>query len=483
MKKQEKTDEKGVNATKLDNFSEWYTQVIQKAELMEYTKVSGCMVIRPYAYEIWENAQAFFDKKIKKIGVKNASFPLLIPEELLNREKEHVKGFSPEVAWVTHGGNSKLPERLAIRPTSETIIYDSYKKWVRSYNDLPILINQWCNIVRWEFKHPVPFLRTREFLWQEGHTVHATKEEMDKLAMTILDIYVNMFEELYAIPVFKGLKSDKEKFAGADYTLSVETVFPNGKAVQAATSHGLGQNFSKSFGIKFTDENEKKQFAWQTSWGFSTRSLGIMFGMHGDDKGLVMPPRIAPIQVVIVPIIFDKTKDVVMKKSSVIKKSLSSFLVELDGRGNYSAGWKFNQWEMKGVPLRIEVGPKDVENKQVVIVRRDTGEKLSVKDKDVKKKVKELLEVIQQNLFDKAKKFMNENIVETTDFDAMISIIGAKKIAYVPWCGEADCEDWIKEKTGGAKSLNIPFNQKKIERKCVHCDNPAKFYAYFAKSY
>ncbi|MBC8501218.1 MAG: proline--tRNA ligase [Nanoarchaeota archaeon] len=483
MKKQEKKEEKGITVTKSSDFSEWYTQVIQKAELMEYTKISGCMVIRPYAYEIWEKAQAFFDREIKKIGVKNASFPLFIPESLLNKEKEHVEGFNPEVAWVTHTGDSKLSERLAIRPTSETIIYDTYKKWVRSYNDLPILINQWCNIVRWEFKHPVPFLRTREFLWQEGHTVHATKKEMDKFAMKILKIYSKLFEELYATPVLKGRKSDKEKFAGADYTLSVESVFPDGKAIQGATSHGLGQNFSKSFGIKFTDEKEKKQFAWQTSWGFSTRSLGMLFGIHGDNKGLVLPPKVAPIQVVIVPIIFDKTKGKVLKKANELKKTLGSFAVELDDRDGYTPGWKFNQWEMKGVPLRVEVGPKDVEKKQVVIVRRDSGKKEVVKEKDIKKKVKKLLGEIQDNLFNKAKKFLEENIVKTDDFEALKSIVKAKKMAFSPWCGEVECEDWLKDKTGGAKSVNIPFNQKKPKKKCVQCGKDANYYAYFAKSY
>ncbi|MBU0666964.1 MAG: proline--tRNA ligase [Nanoarchaeota archaeon] len=478
-----KKDEKGVTVKKDENFSEWYTQTIQKAELMEYTQVSGCMVIRPYAYEMWEKAQEFFNKEIKKTGVKNAYFPLLIPENLLNREKEHVKGFSPEVAWVTHGGNSKLAERLAIRPTSETIMYDTYKKWVRSYNDLPILINQWCNIIRWEFKHPVPFLRTREFLWQEGHTVHATEKEMNKEVKTILNIYTKLFEKLYAIPVLKGIKSEKEKFAGANYTTSVEMFFPDGKAIQGATSHGLGQNFSKSFEITFLDENEKKQYPWQTSWGFSTRSLGILFGIHGDNKGLVLPPKIAPIKIVIVPIIFENTKDKVLKKARELKKTLNRFSTELDERDNYSPGWKFHQWEMKGVPLRIELGPRDLENKQVMIARRDTGAKEAVKFKDVKKRAKELLDEIQTNLFLKAKKQLDDSIVKTDDFDAMKSVINAKKIAFVPWCGGVECEDWIKDKSGGAKSLNIPLGQKKPNKKCVYCDKKAKHYAYFAKSY
>ncbi|MBU1202278.1 MAG: proline--tRNA ligase [Nanoarchaeota archaeon] len=478
-----KTEDKGITVKKSENFSEWYTQVITKAELIEYTGVSGCMVLRPYSYEIWEKIKDFFDKEIKKLGVKNAYFPLLIPESLLTKEKEHVKGFSPEVAWVTHAGNSKLSERLAIRPTSETIMYDTYKKWIRSYQDLPLLINQWCNVVRWEFKHPVPFLRTREFLWQEGHTAHATKEGADTEVLIILDRYTKVFEELLAVPVLKGLKSEKEKFAGADYTTSVETIFPDGKAIQGGTSHALGQNFSKSFGITFTDEKEKRQHVWQNSWGFSTRSIGIMLAIHGDDKGLIMPPRVAPIQAVIVPIIFDKTKKEVLEKSNEIKGKLKNFLVELDAGENYSAGWKFHQWELKGVPLRIEVGPKDIEKKQVTIVRRDTGEKIAVKETDVAVKVKDLLEEIQTSLFSKAKKFLDENIVKTDDFETMKVAIKAKKFAFVPWCGKEECEGWIKDKTAGAKSLNIPFNQKKPKKKCIHCDKAAEYYAYFAKSY
>ncbi|MFH1590258.1 MAG: proline--tRNA ligase [archaeon] len=478
-----KKAEKGVNVKKSENFSEWYVQAIQKADVTEYTNVSGCMVIRPYAYEMWEKVQEVFNKELKKLGVKNAYFPMLIPEHLLNKEKEHVKGFNPEVAWVTHAGSSKLAERLAIRPTSETVMYDVYRKWVRSHNDLPILINQWCNILRWEFKHPTPFLRSREFLWQEGHTAHATEKEADKLAMDVLKAYVRVFEGLYAIPVLQGWKSQKEKFAGAVYTVSVETLLPDGKAIQGGTSHGLGQNFSKAFDIKFTDQNEKTQFAWQTSWGISTRGLGMMFAIHGDDKGLIIPPKIAPIQVVIVPIIFEDSKKKVLKKALDLKKSLKGVSVELDTRENYSPGWKFNQWEMKGVPLRIEVGPKDIEKKQVVIARRDTGEKIFVKEKDVNKKVKELLVDIQNNLFKKAKKFIDDRTVKTDDFDAAKSAIKAGKIVFMPWCGGVECEEWIKDKTGGAKSLNIPFNQKVPKKKCAQCGEKAKFYAYFGKSY
>lgn len=478
-----KKEEKGITAKKTENFSEWYTQVIQKAELVEYTSVSGCLVLRPYSYEMWEIIRAFLDKEFKALGVKNAYFPLFIPESLLNKEKEHVKGFNPEVAWVTHAGDTKLSEKLAVRPTSETIMYDSYKKWIRSYQDLPLLINQWVNIVRWEFKHPMPFLRTREFLWQEGHTVHATKESADKETTIILDRYAKCYEELLAVPVLKGRKSDKEKFAGAVYTNSVESMFPDGKAIQGGTTHMLGQNFSKSFDIKFMDENEKWQYAWQNSWGFSTRSIGIMLAIHGDDKGLVLPPKVAPIQIVIIPIIFDKTKQTTLKKTTELRKTLSLFRVEIDDRENYSAGWKYNQWEMKGVSIRIEIGPKDIEKKQVVVVRRDTGEKLFVQEKKLKTKVKSLLDDIQKNLFNKAKNFLDENIIETTDMDAMISIIKARKFVYAPWCGGVECEEWIKDKTGGAKSLNTPFGQKKPKKKCVQCDKEAEFYAYFAKSY
>ncbi|MAG38765.1 proline--tRNA ligase [Candidatus Woesearchaeota archaeon] len=477
--------EKGVNVKKKDDFSEWYTQVIRKAELMDYSVVSGCMVIRPYAYEMWEKIQSFIDKKIKTLGVKNAYFPLFIPESLLKKEKEHVEGFNPEVAWVTKTGNTKLSERLAIRPTSETIMYDSYKKWVRSYNDLPILINQWCNVVRWEFKHPMPFFRTREFLWQEGHTVHATKKQAEKEVLSILDIYTQVYEDLMAVPMLKGKKSEKEKFAGADYTLSVETFFPDGKAIQGATSHFLGQNFSKAFGIKFTDKDEKVRFAWQNSWGLTTRSIGVFLAIHGDDKGLIIPPKIAPVQVVIVPIIFEKTKNEVLKEAKKLKSELKSFSIKLDEREFYTPGWKFNHWEMKGVPLRIEIGPKDIEKKQVIVVRRDNSKKIVVKNKDLKKKIKELLDDIQKSLFNNAKKFLNNNIMEANNFNDFKKGIKNKNIVYAPWCGLKNCEELIKDKSGGAKSLNIPLNQKNLKsnNKCIQCNKDALFHAYFAKSY
>jgi len=473
----------GITVKKSENSSEWYTQVIQKAGLIEYTSVSGCMVFRPWAYAIWEKVRFFFDRELKKRDIKNAYFPLFIPEALLKKESQHVEGFSPEVAWVTHAGNTKLNEKLAVRPTSETIMYESYAKWIRSHRDLPLLINQWCNVVRWEFDNPVPFLRTREFLWQEGHTAHADKKSAEDEVYDILELYKRVFEELYAIPVFKGKKSEKEKFAGALFTTSVETFLPSGRAIQGATSHCLGQNFAKVFDISFLDEDEKTKYVWQNSWGITTRTIGIMVLMHGDDKGLVLPPRVAPVQAVVVPI-FYKEKDKVLAEANRIKERLKEFDIELDDREEYTPGWKFNQWELKGVPVRIEIGPKDIEKKQVVMVRRDTGEKSFVSYDELKEKLDELLESIHSNLLEKAKKFIEDSTVETKEWPEFLKAIKDKKMVYAPWCGSTECEDWIKDKTGGAKSLNIPFNlPKKIDEKCPHCGRPAKVWCYFARSY
>lgn len=482
-KKEEKKETVGITSTKDDGFSEWYTQVLQKADMIEYTDVSGCYILKPRAYAIWEKIQEFFNAEIKKRGVKNAYFPLLIPEHLLTKEKEHVEGFSPEVAWVTHSGDSELAERLAIRPTSETIMYPAYSKWIRSHNDLPLKLNQWCNVVRWEFKTPVPLLRSREFLWQEGHTVFATKKEAEAEVYDILHLYKRVFEELLAIPVFEGVKSEKEKFAGADFTTSIETFAPTGKAIQCGTSHHLGQNFAKAFDISFTDEKGQKQFAWQNSWGISTRGIGIMIMIHSDDKGLIVPPRVAPTHVVIVPIIFEDSKKEVLAKCKEIAEELNSFEVEVDTRENYTPGWKFNDWEMKGVPLRMELGPKDLAKKQVVLVRRDTGEKAFVPMADVKKKVAELLDKIQDGLFNKAKKFIEASTVDAADFSKFKEAVESKKMVKAKWCGEEECEEMIKYESGGAKSLNILLDQPKISGKCVRCGKPAKCVALFAKSY
>lgn len=483
MPKEDKK-EMGITVKKDFDVSEWYTQVIQKAELIEYSPVSGCMIIRPRAYAIWEKLQQFIDAEIKKSGVQNAYFPLFIPESLLKKESEHVAGFAPEVAWVTQGGDSKLAERLAVRPTSETIMYDSYAKWIRSYRDLPLRINQWANVVRWEFKHPVPFLRTREFLWQEGHTVFATKEEADNEVLEILELYRRVFEELLAVPVIKGRKSENEKFAGADYTTSIETFIPSGKAIQAATSHHLGQRFAKSFGISFLNEKGEQSIPFQNSWGFTTRSIGVMILFHSDDKGLVIPPKVAPVHAVIVPIMFEDTKEKVLKECKKIKDSLGSFTVLLDDRDGYTPGWKFNEWELKGVPLRIELGPKDLLNEQCVIVRRDTGEKTISKIKDVPAKVKELLTAIQNNLFERAKNFVKDNTVDAKSTQELKKAIADKKLVRAEWCETTECIEQIKGETEGAKVLNIPFDQpKKLKGVCAHCGKPAKVIALFAKSY
>ena len=476
------SEELGITAKKEKDFSEWYTQVIQKAELIEYSQVSGCMILRPYSYEIWEKIQEFFNKEIKKIGIKNAYFPLLIPESLFKKEKEHVKSFTPEVAWVTQAGNTKLNEKLAIRPTSETIMYDTYKKWIRSYKDLPLKLNQWCNIIRWEFEHPVPFLRTREFLWQEGHTAFAKKQEAEEEALQILNLYTKVYRDLYAIPVLQGKKSEKEKFAGAVYTLSIETMLPNGKAIQCATSHFLGQNFSKAFDISFLDENNKNVYVYQNSWGLTTRSIGIMLAIHGDDKGLILPPKIAPIQVIIIPILFGKNKEKILRKCKEIKKSIKS-LAEIDENENYTPGWKFNYWELKGVPIRLELGPKDLEKKQVVLVRRDTNKKETVKFTDVNKKVQSTLEDIQKNLLKKAELSLKNSIKKVKSFEEFKKAIKEKKIVYAPWCSSIECEENIKHKTEGAKSLTIPLKQEKIKGKCIQCNKEAQIYAYFGKSY
>jgi prolyl-tRNA synthetase len=478
MKKQ---SQEGITVKKEENFSEWYTQVIQKADLIDYTGVSGALVLKPNAYAVWERAQEYFNNKIKKDGVKNAYFPLLIPESLLKKEAEHVEGFAPEVAWVTQSGNTKLKERLAIRPTSEAIIYDSYSKWIRSWKDLPLRLNQWCNIVRWEFKNPVPFLRTREFLWQEGHTVFATKKEAEKEVMKILGFYGDLFENLYAVPVLRGIKSEKEKFAGADYTLSVETLLPNGKAIQAATSHHLGQNFSRVFGIKFLDEHEKVQFAYQNSWGFTTRSIGIMLAIHGDNKGLVIPPKVAPNKVVVVPIIFKKDKDKVMKKTKAVFNKLKKYDAILDDREDYSPGWKFHDWELKGIPLRLEIGPKDVSKNQVVLVRRDTNDKKIVKITDLVKEIDNILNEMQSDLFEKAKNFLENSVVKVKSISELKKAVNGGKLGKLEWCGFRECEESIKEKTS-SKSLNSEFSEK-CKGKCFACGQNAKYITYFGKSY
>jgi len=471
----------GMTVKKSENFPDWYTEVIQKAELADYAAIAGCIVFRPYSYEIWEFIQDYINKDIKKRGHKNAYFPLFIPESFFKKESDHVEGFAPEVAWIEKKEGDA--ERYALRPTSEAIMMDSYSKWVKSHRDLPILLNQWCNIIRWETQVTKPFLRTREFLWQEGHTAHKDKKEAEEEVAVSLEMYRRLVREEMAIPVLAGKKSDAEKFAGADYTSCLEAIMPDGKALQMCTSHYLGQNFAKAFDIKFLDEKEKHQYAHTTSWGMSTRVIGAIIMVHGDDKGLVLPPRMAPIQAVIVPIVFEKEKENVLKKAGELEKMLTDKIrVYLDARDNYSPGWKYNHWELKGVPVRIEIGPKDIANNQVVLVRRDTGEKTAVKIAELDKKLPALLETIQKSLFSKAQKFLKSSIHEAKSFKDFSSIIEKTRgFIKAEWCSEQTCEEEIKDKT--TATIRLLDAKASAKGKCVHCGKKATAVAYFAKSY
>ncbi len=465
-------------------FSEWYTQLIQKADLADYSSVSGCIVFKPGSYSLWEKIKLIVDSGFKKAGIQNAYFPLFIPENLLQKEADHVEHFAPEVAWVTHGGNTELGERLAIRPTSETIMYESYSKWIRSYNDLPLRLNQWNNVVRWEFKHPTPFLRTREFLWNEGHTCFATREEAEHEGETIIAIYKDVCKNVMALPGLVGKKSEKEKFAGAEYTISIEFFMPDGKGIQGPDFHHDGQNFAKAFDISFIDAEGKKKYVWQNTFAITTRMLGVLFATHSDDKGLVLPPRLAGTQVVIIPIFFEGTKADVAKEAAQLAKSLEEkgISTSIDDRDNYSAGWKFNAWEMKGIPLRIEIGPKDIQKKQCVVVRRDTGKKEFVPLKKVVKQVPSLLEDMQKDLYTKAEKQMKKLIVKVKNKKDAVTAISENKVIFAPWCGGGQCEEEFKLQTT-AKSLNSPLKQPKVEGKCFHCAKKATVWFYFGKSY
>lgn len=485
-KKEEKKGEKsqaGITVSKSKDFTEWYSEVVLKTELADYSPIRGFMVIRPYGYRIWEKIQAYFDSRIKKMGVKNAYFPLLIPESFFRKEAEHAKGFAPELAWIEK--KAEEGERLAIRPTSETIMYDMYSKWVRSHRDLPLRINQWCNVLRWEVKQTKPFLRTREFLWQEGHCVYETEEECEKEALMYLNEYQTLASDLLCIYTIAGKKTEGEKFPGAKTTYTYEALMPDGKALQMGTSHNLGQGFAKSFGISFLGKDEKMHTPWQNSWGISTRLIGALIMAHGDDKGLVLPPKVAPVQAVIVPIYFDKNRQEIIKGCKEIKKALSAkYDVELDDRDEYSPGWKFNEWEMKGVPLRIEFGPKDMEKNQAVLVRRDTREKIIAKIEDIPKKVPEIFEQMELDMFQRSKKFTEESVVDAGDWGEFSRAIEARKLVRACFCGEAGCETAIKEETGGATSRCVPLGSGKPEgRKCVHCGKEAAAEAYFSKAY
>ena len=468
------------------DFGRWYIDVVRRAELADYSPVKGCMVIRPYGYAIWELMQQGLDRRFKATGHVNAYFPLFIPESLLMKEAEHVEGFAPQVAWVTQGGNEPLEERLVVRPTSETIIGTMYAKWVQSWRDLPILINQWANVVRWE-KVTRLFLRTTEFLWQEGHTAHETAEEAEEETRKMLAVYKDFAENDLAMPVMDGEKTHSEKFAGADRTYSIEALMRDGRALQAGTSHNLGQNFSKGYEIKFQARDKSVQYAWTTSWGVSTRMIGGVIMTHGDEGGLILPPKVAPYQVVIVPIISKaKFKETVLPQAAAVRDELVArgIRVMLDARDEHSPGWKFNEWELRGVPLRLEIGPKDIEKSQVVLARRDTRQKAFVPREGLAAHVEQELASIQKALFDRAVAFRDEHTSQTDSYDEFKQIMeGRPGFVISPWCGSAACEADIKTETQ-ATIRNIPFVAPPAAgKKCLKCGSDATVHAWFAKSY
>ena len=476
--------EVGITVSKNDNFSEWYTQVVIKAELADYAPVKGLIVLRPDGYSIWESIKESLDKKLKETGHRNGFLPVLIPESLLAKEKEHFEGLNPEVFWVTQSGNSEIGDRLALRPTSETLAYSLFSKWIRSWRDLPLKMNFWNSALRAEIKGTKPFLRTSEFLWQEGHTVHATKDEAEKEVADILELYKKTIEEELAVPVVTGKKSEKDKFVGAVYTDTLESLMPDGKALQMGTSHFLGQNFSKPFDVKYLDENNVETFAWQTSWGVSWRLIGGMIMIHGDDKGLVLPPKVAPIQVVIIPIYYSNDeKENVLQTACQIKDSLSNndIRVHLDDREQLTPGFKFNDWEMRGIPIRIEIGPKDIAKNQAVLVRRHTQTKTSIEMDSLTEKISSELKNIQKEMFDAAKKILDERVVKISQYQQFKEELDNGKMIDCSWCGNQTCEDKIKEETGADLRV-IPSNNTKAET-CIYCKNSGTTNVLFARGY
>jgi prolyl-tRNA synthetase len=474
----------GITVNKNENFDEWYTQVMLKAELADYSPVSGCMVLRPAGFAVWESLQKATDAEFKKAGVQNCYFPLFIPERLLKKEAEHVQGFSPEVAWVTEAGKSKLDERLAIRPTSETVMYEVISRWIRSWRDLPLRLNQWNSVVRWEFRHPTPFLRTREFLWNEGHSAFATKEEADAEGDEILGIYREVTEEFLALPGYVGRKTDAEKFAGAEASYSIEHLLPDGKAIQGPDFHSDGQRFAKAFEITFVDEKGEKRYAYQNTWAITTREIGVMLAAHSDDKGAVIPPRLAQIQVVVVPIMTDQNKEEVLGEARKVASMLSqSYRVKLDDRDQLTPGRKFNEWELKGVPLRVEIGPRDIAASQVVLVRRDTGQKRTAKVERLASEVQKEIEDMQMSLLARARNFLANNTHTTGSYTELKRLMSTRGgIVRAPWCGSAECEAKVREETG-AKIINVPLDQHAVRANCISCGQAAKMIANFARSY
>ncbi|NLM16936.1 MAG: proline--tRNA ligase [Candidatus Riflebacteria bacterium] len=483
MSNQEKQNKKQLDeiCPKSQNLSRWYTDVVTKAKLADYSPIKGCMVIRPYGYAIWENIKSLLDAEFKRLGHVNAYFPLFIPESFLTKEAEHVEGFAPEVAWVTKGGTDDLEERLAVRPTSEAIIGHMYSKWISSYRDLPVLINQWCNVVRWE-KVTRPFLRTTEFLWQEGHTAHRTHEEAKEEVLQMLEVYKDVVQNDFAIPLVSGQKSEKEKFAGAVSTYTIEALMPDGQALQSGTSHDLGQNFAKAFDIQFLDSDGERKYAWTTSWGVSTRLIGALIMVHGDDRGLRLPPKIAPLQAVVIPIVYKESQPVLDKASEVVKRLAAvGVRAKNDDREGFKPGWKYSEYEMLGVPLRIEVGQRDLDKNQLCVVRRDTHEKIFIPDGELEVTVEKLLVEIQENLFKQAQEILNSKTFKAESFEEFIEVIKEKSgMADTVWCGSEECEAKFKE-MGGATIRCL--NGDAEGQACVCCGKTGKHRVYVARSY
>ena len=464
-----------------EDFAQWYTDVVKKAELVEYSNIKGCMIIRPDGYAIWENIQKELDRRFKETGVENVYLPMFIPESLLQKEKDHVEGFAPEVAWVTQGGTETLQERLCVRPTSETLFCDFYSRIIQSHRDLPKLYNQWCSVVRWE-KTTRPFLRSAEFLWQEGHTAHATEEEAEARTIQMLNVYADFCEEFLAIPVIKGKKTDKEKFAGAQSTYTIEALMHDGKALQSGTSHNFGDGFARAFDIQYSDSQNQLQYVHQTSWGMSTRIIGALIMVHGDDSGLKLPPRVAPIQAMVIPI--SQRKEGVMEKAAELRDVLKAagIRVKLDD-ADKSPGWKFSEQEMRGIPIRVEIGPKDMEQNQAVIVRRDTREKIAVSLDELADRAKEILDTIQNDMLARAKEHLATHIYEARTYEEFKDIIASKPgFVKMMWCGDEACELKVKEDTT-ATSRCMPFEQETITDVCPVCGRPAKALVYWGKAY
>jgi prolyl-tRNA synthetase len=479
------TKELGITVKKSFDFSDWYTQCVLKSGIADYSPSKGFIVLRPYGYAIWEIIKEILDNELKRTGHKNAFLPVLIPESLLTKEKDHFDGFMPEVFWVTRSGDCDLGEKLAVRPTSETLAYSMFSKWISSYRDLPLKLNFWNSALRAEIKSTKPLIRNSEFLWQEGHTAHTDESDADKEVKMILDVYKYLIEEYLAIPTISGLKSDKEKFVGAKYTTCLESLMADGKVLQMATSHNLGQNFSKPFEIKFLDKDTNEQFVWQTSWGISWRVIGALIMVHGDDKGLILPPKISPTQVIIVPIYKDQSKEVVKQKAYELEKKLKDFNIRAftDDRDEYTSGWKFNDWEMKGVPLRANIGLRDIQENQVELIRRDTKERFYVKEKEFVKQTLSILQKIQSNLLDGAKKNLQTNTRTAASLVELLSILDAiGGFVACSWCGKRECEDLVKEKTTADIRI-LPFNPKNNVSTCIACGNQGTIEVYFGRAY